>query len=109
MLSALLFALVAGDPAGGAPEPVRVCNDMKIEVANVVLDDDDARVHIGDAPPLKPGACAAFSPAVAAGYYSLRFVEHGPKGEVAMCGRTLAVKPGDVIRISPDDGSICFT
>ena len=108
MLAAILaLALYGGDPAATASSvPVRVCNAMQIDIDGVLFDAVRGASSAVVVALLKPGACTDVA-TIVPGDYTLRFIEHGPNGETAMCARPITVKPGDTVRISPDDGAQC--
>jgi hypothetical protein len=100
---ALFLALLTDPPAAasaGGPQRVTICNGMAVELAGAGFDEAG-----GNTGALTPGACAQVGP-VPAGDYTLRFIEHAGK-HAALCVRRVAVKPGDTVRITPDDKSSC--
>jgi hypothetical protein len=108
MLVAILAStLYGGDDGASTPAgSVRVCNAMPISLDGVLFETSTGGGGAAVDATLKPGACTD-APSMAPGEYTLRFIEHGPKGEAAMCARRVTVKPGDIVRISPDDGAQC--
>ena len=104
MLVAAIFVALAIDPM--TPATPQICNGMQVEVDGVQFEAATGGASVAVSTTLKPGACVDV-PQVAPGDYTLHFTERGPNGEAAMCARRVAVKPGDTIRISPDDGSSC--
>ena len=114
LLPFMLMALGADEPRS-ADASVTLCNDMKIKLEEVQLSTSgegiawhsrkpgDRGFEVG---PLLQGACERGS--LPFGDYVLSFIEIGDHGEAAMCAKRVTVKPGDTIRIGPDDGAQCI-
>jgi hypothetical protein len=102
----MLVAIFAFALAGADPQPVRLCSAMKIDVDGVVFQAASGGSDVVIVASLKSGTCTIV-PTITPGDYTLRFIEHGPNGEAAMCTRSVTVKPGDTVWISPDDGAQC--
>ncbi len=105
MLVAILALMLSGGD-GASPGPVRVCNAMQVALDGVRFEAAPGGANVTVDASLKPDACVD-APSMAPGDYTLRFIEHGPNGETAMCARRVTVKAGDTVRISPDDGALC--
>ena len=99
----MIFAALAATEAP-AQHPAIVCNGLKIDVANVSLDNTNAAA----ARPalLHPGDCAAF-PDLPSGPYKMRFIERSAD-QTALCVRAVRLKPGELIRITADDDAKCM-
>ena len=107
LLAFLLLALVvmlASTSGAAAPAPIRVCNHMTVELAEVTFVGGGAVVTLPAI--LHPGECAALD-RLAAGAYSFQFIERAG-AHSALCRRSVTLSEGEEIAIAPGDGAECM-
>ena len=78
-----------------------MCNGLAVDVASVSF--DNTKGAGGQPALLHPGQCAVFR-GLPADAYTLRFIERSGD-QTALCVREVSLKPGDQVRITPDDGA----
>jgi len=104
LLLALVMTLISTSGAA-APAPVRVCNRMTVELAEVTFVGGGGRIVTLPAI-LHPGECAAVA-GLAAGSYGLQFIERAGASS-AICRRAVTLSEGEEIAIAPGDGAVCM-